>query len=287
MIDCATSENANKVLRYLKNLGYNKSVTIDYLILTHPDSDHVGGAVKILEEFEVKNIFVPEVYSMFEVKNDLTINDFWVDNSIVWEKTMEAVYKEVGQNHLFYNFVGNTVEGEGFCFDFYYPVLHKIGDEYSSNNYSPIIMFSALGYKAIFTGDADFEVENSFFEQNQSLVDEGFFDCDVLKVAHHGSKGSTSKKFLEAVTPEVAFISCSNDNSYNHPTNDVINRLNDIDCTVLRSDTMGSSVVYLHQNVLKIKTNFCFVGSFYFEYSLIVFGVIFCLCLVFAFKIKG
>ena len=287
MIDCATNDNADKVIRYLKNLGYNKSSTIDYLILTHPDSDHIGGTTKILQEYNVKNIFIPEVYSQFEVKNNLAVNDFWVDYSPVWEQTIKAVYQEVGQNHLFYNFAGKTIEGENFRFEFYYPTLHKIKEEYSSNDYSPIIMLSAYGVKTLFTADIDSNIENLFITQNQALVDDDYFNCDILKVAHHGSRDSTSQKFLDATRPDIAIISSSWDNSYNHPTNEVINRLDSIGATILRTDTMGTSVVYLQQNLLQIKTNFCFVGNFYFEWLPFVVGIIFCLGAILTFKIKG
>ena len=83
-------------------------------------------------------------------------------------------------------------------------------------------------------GDAPSEIEKEIIKKYKKL------DCDILKVGHHGSDTSSSLEFLKAVTPEEAIISCGVNNSYGHPSEEVVNRLNDLDIKIRRTDLEGT-----------------------------------------------
>ena len=243
-------------------MGFDKNDKIDYLILTHTDIDHVGGAVKLLEEFEFLNVYIPKIYSNYEVEQGLNTNDYNVDDSFVWDKISRAIYNEVTEEHMFYSFKGEKIELNNFSFDFYMPIKDKLN---YSNSYSPIILFNGENFKAMFVGDCGYVDEYSFLNTYSSLVEENFFDCDVLKVGHHGSKDSTTQLFLDAIKPEFSVISVGK-NSYGHPTEEALTRLNNAGSEILRTDLTGSIVIYKQGEKVKYKTNFKFFGTTYFKW---------------------
>ena len=263
MIDTGPEESGNSTIRYLNNLGFSKGDKIDYLILTHTDIDHIGGTLKILEEFEFLSIYIPKIYSNFEVENGYNISDYNVDNSFFWDKVSRAIYAEVETSNLFYNFIGEKIDKENFSLNFYSPFEDK--SDYS-NDYSPIIMLTVGNFKAIFTGDASYVEENEFLNYYKTLVESNFFDCDVLKVGHHGSKYSTTEKFLNAVSPEICVVSVGKNNSYGHPTEEVLTRIKNINSKILRTDLSGSIIIYKNNESIEYKTNFNFVGTLYFKW---------------------
>lgn len=115
------------------------------------------------------------------------------------------------------------------------------------NNVSPVIIIDVCGRKIALTGDADKEQELNFISQVSDTkygLDESFVDVDILKVAHHGGKESSTEEFLKVVKPEYALISVGDGNSYGHPTTEVLSRLQNVGCTnVYRTDKHGSIVV--------------------------------------------
>lgn len=282
MIDTGNEESGNNIIRYLNNLGFYKNDKIDYLILTHTDLDHVGGAVKIINEFEFLNIYIPKIYSNFEVENGLNKFDYNVNNSSIWDKISRAIHKEVSLENLFYNFKDEEILNNNFSMHFYTPLEDKLDE---SNAYSPIIMLHCPNFKAIFTGDAGYLEEYSFLNYYKNLTEEDFFDCDVLKIGHHGSKYSTTEAFLSVVKPEISVISVGKDNSYGHPTEEVLKKLDNINSKVLRTDLTGSIVVYKNDETIKYKTNFNFIGTVYFTWWYFVVTLI-TLTLIITFSLK-
>lgn len=261
VIDAGTKDSSKNIIRYLNNLNLYQNSKIDYLILTHTDSDHIGGAEELLDYFEFENIYRPKLYSNYEVQNNLNVENFNVDNSILWANTTAKILNETEK--VFYSFSGEGFSSNNFEFDFYSPFENNVQN---SNDYSPIMMLNVGERKFMFMGDASAEVENEFLLNYSVEITNNYFDCDVLKIAHHGSKNSSSKAFLDVIKPEISIISCGLENTYGHPSNEVINNLNDINCKVLRTDTMGSIVVFDNQNVLGLKSGFNFITSIYFEW---------------------
>lgn len=271
MIDAGTPNSVNHIKNYLNNLGFKKDNNIDFLILTHTDSDHIGGASELLDYFEFENVYRPKAYSSFEVDNNLVEKDYNIFYSNLWREVCEKIYAEVDSNHLFYNFAGECINGEEFKINFYSPTIDKYEN---SNDYSPIMILQTNSFKFAFVGDASGDVEEQFLIDYEQYVSQSIFDCDVLKVAHHGSSSSTTDKFLKALSPEVAVISCAMDNSYNHPSDEVVNRLSHNNVEILRTDTMDSIVIYEDSNVLNIRSKFMGVGSIYIEWKYIVLSLI-------------
>lgn len=284
MIDTGASFSADKVKKYLKAIGKDKNTVIDYLILTHTDSDHIGNSKMILDNFIVKNVYIPKVYSNFEVKNNLCVSDYNINTSLLWEETCKAIYSEVGTTNRFYSFKDCVIENDeaGYSLIFYYPFEDKISE---ANNYSPIIVLSYRTSKFMFVGDIEGSVEEDFLLYYKDVLNN--FDVDVLKVSHHGSKNSTSNEFLQVVKPEYAVISCGKDNSYSHPNNETINRLINNNCKVLRTDTTSSIVFGFGNNNLIYQTNYDFIISYHFYWwYVVVSGIILFSIMVFCFKIK-
>ena len=102
------------------------------------------------------------------------------------------------------------------------------------NSRSLVLGFSLGGKNFLLMGDAPSEIEKEIIKKYKKL------DCDILKVGHHGSDTSSSLEFLKAVTPEEAIISCAVNNSYGHPSEEVVNRLNDLDIKIRRTDLEGT-----------------------------------------------
>ena len=283
MIDTGPNTSNDKVQKYLKVLGVNKGGIIDYLILTHTDSDHVGNAEMILDNYDIKNIYIPKVYSNYEVKNNLDLFDYNVNTSSMWEDICFAISQE--DSHLFYNEMNLVIENpqKDYSLVFNSPFDEKLSD---SNNYSPIIVLKYKTFKFMFVGDIDASVEQEFLNYYSSVLNN--FDMDLLKVAHHGSKNSTTTEFLSAVKPEKAIISCGKDNSYAHPNNETINRLTNCGAEILRTDTTSSIVVAANTNNLYYQTSYDFISSFNFcWWHFVVSAIVLFACLVFSIKIKG
>lgn len=283
IIDAGTQESGKHIINYLKNLGYTKNSTIDYLILTHTDSDHIGGACQLLDEYKFKNIYIPKMYSTFEIENNLIEEDYNISYSKLWKETSKKIYNEVDKSHKYYNFAGESISEKDFKINFYSPTL----DQYdNSNDYSPIMILESGNFKFAFVGDASEEVEEQFLLNYEQEILDNIFDCDVLKVAHHGSSSSTTEEFLSALSPEVAVISCSKDNSYNHPSDEVVNRLTNANCKILRTDTMDSIVIYENEDTLSINSGFMDMGGIYIEWKYILISIIIILCCVVVFNKK-
>ena len=210
-----SSESKDAIVDYLNE----KSITeIDYLILTHPDSDHIGGAPTVIEAFTVVNCIMPDVVKDTKIYEDtLTALD---------EREVNVIAAESGADFTL---------GEA---DF--KVLAPNSESYSDwNDYSVVIRLVYGKRSMLFTGDAHVESEAEILE-NCSASD---IDCDLLKVGHHGSRTSTGEDFLKAASPTYAIISCGEGNKYDHPHAETLVKLEKAKVTVYRTDICGSIVV--------------------------------------------
>ena len=221
LIDAGDNEDGPLLVKYIKRLGIRK---IDYLIGTHVHEDHIGGMDNIIKEFEIGEIYIP--YTTNKSKR----------------KFYEDVINEVKQKKLSINYkkVGDKFElGEAKC------EIKSIdnSDPTSSskiNSTSIVIQMEANNNKYLFMGDAEDDVET-----NSKITWE---DIDVLKVGHHGSDTSSTEQFINKVLPEMAVISVnSNTNSYGHPSETVIKRLQDKECEIYRTD-MNGTILLINEN---------------------------------------
>lgn len=221
LIDAGDNEDGTLLVEYIRKLGINR---IDYLIGTHVHEDHVGGMDNIIRGFEIGEIYIP--YTTNKSKR----------------KFYEDVINEVKQKKLSINYkkAGDKFElGEAKC------EIKSIdnSDPTSSskiNSTSIVIQMEANNNKYLFMGDAEDDVET-----NSKIIWE---DIDVLKVGHHGSDTSSTEQFINKVLPEMAVISVnSNTNSYGHPAETVIKRLQDKECEIYRTD-MNGTILLINEN---------------------------------------
>lgn len=203
-------------------LNRNKISKITYLFLTHPDADHIGGAVKLFKSFDVLNVYRPKMLSTSTSEN--SDNNYSISTSTLYKNVMDYAYAEPNCKVKFVeDCVINTLN---FSLKVYAPK----DDVYSQTNaYSPFILLTYKQKSFLFTGDVTAKRESEFvddFADNPLSV-------DFLAVAHHGSKYSTTEAFLSVTNPKCAIISAGDDT---HPAQEVIKRLknngvSDIFCT--------------------------------------------------------
>ena len=214
MIDAGNTGDADYIIRYLENLQVDD---IEYLILTHPHEDHIGSAEKIINSLNVNKVYMPDI----EATSNLYKNTMLaIENS----KCTEIIYAKPGLM---------ITETQDMKFE----ILAPKSMYYSElNEYSAVTKLDYLEISFIFTGDAESVSELEMIQGGCDL------DSDLLKVGHHGGRTSTSKDFLQAVTPKYSVISCGEDNSYGHPHIETLNRLSGIGSEIYRTDKLGTIV---------------------------------------------
>lgn len=215
MIDCGERDKHDDVLRYLDQLGIEK---LDYVIATHPHSDHIGGMADILREIPVKRLIMPY------------IPDDMVPGTACYTKMME----EIANNNVLgsYANVGEQIYlGAGTYLELIAPVSEDYDD---LNDYSVVARLVHGGNSFLFTGDIEKTAELDILDQG------GFTETDVLKAAHHGSSTSSCIDFLKTVKPEYAVICAAEDNSFGHPHREALKNLEKIGCEVLMTMEEGS-----------------------------------------------
>lgn len=198
------------VVAYLKERGVD---TLDYVIASHYDADHINGLVGALNTCEVKKVFGPDYSTDTRVYHSLV--------SKADELGIGITSPEPGSRYPL---------GQG-----YFEVLGPLSDDYSDvNNYSLVIRLVYGETSFLLTGDAE---EDSEMEMLQAWPD---LKSNVLCVGHHGSPSSSSEAFLNKVQPDYAVISCGKDNSYGHPDEAVLKRLEKLQVPIWRTDEAGT-----------------------------------------------
>jgi len=186
---------------------------VDGVFITHPDADHMNGILELLEAKEEENIDIKRIY-IYE-NGLLNEPQSWEELVTLAEEREIPVYG-IGQ--------GDILLTESFRMECLYPLDGQCG---LTGNASSLVMSVESGtFSAIFTGDLEKEGERILLDayEDTGLL-AGQKECDLLKVAHHGSSNSTSVEFLQWINPKYAIISCGKDNSYGHPHKEVLMRL--------------------------------------------------------------
>lgn len=210
--DGGDKSTSSFVVSYLQKQNVT---TIDYLISSHYDSDHMAGLIGCLNAFDVKNV----ISSDYE--HDSKLYQSFIQT--VADKGLTMQHPAVGTEFSF---------GSG-SFQILAPATIDPND---SNKNSVAIKLTNGDNSFIFTGDAESTSEKAMCESGIDL------SCDVLVPGHHGSATATSWDFLQATVPEYAVISCGKDNQYGHPDKDVMDKLESMDIQVYRTDKQGMIV---------------------------------------------
>ena len=208
LIDAGPTKNASNLEAYLKNVGVED---FEYVVFTHPHEDHIGGAVIIMNDFNVKNVIMPNC----------------VQTTKVFENMITAIENSGATVHA------SNVGDEYSIGELKIKILAPIDKEYENiNNYSVVLRIDYKETSFMMTGDAEELSEREIL--SEFSTDE--LTCNVLKIGHHGSESSTSNDFLSAVNPEFAIISCGEGNQYGHPDRVIIEKLENAGITYYRTD---------------------------------------------------
>ena len=214
LIDSGEAQYSSKVIKYLKRKGIKK---LDYIVITHPHSDHMGGMGDIIKKIGTSNIIMPRVDAQYTPTTP----------------TYENFLKAVRKAGLKITEAGDETLTLGKTSVKLYTSPYK-GD--NLNNNSVIVRAENGANSFLITGDCENEEEKLLIEKGADL------SAKVLKVAHHGSSTASSADMLDKVLPRYAVISCGEGNSYGHPHDVTVTRLEKYADYIYRTDKDGTVV---------------------------------------------
>ena len=215
LVDSGEVGAAQTVINYIKNLGIDE---LNCVLVTHPHTDHMGAMTKILYEFKIDDLIMPEI----------------PEEIIPTNKTYEKFLTAVSDN------AGNVIAakpGETYSYgEMTLEIFAPLRDYDNLNDMSAVSRISYGDTSVIFTGDATTTVEKDLLKKN---ID---YSATVLNVGHHGSKTSSSEAWLRAVNPKYAVICCGENNDYGHPHSVITKRLEEFGIEYFETDLLGTIV---------------------------------------------
>lgn len=215
LVDSGEVGAAQTVISYIKNLGIDE---LDCVLVTHPHSDHMGAMTKILYEFEIKDLIMPEI------PEDI------IPTNSTYEKFLTAVSDTAE----------NVIPAEaGMTYSYGEMNLEILAPLHGYDNLNDMSAVSRVSFgetSMMFMGDASTAVEKDLLNTGKD------FSADIINIGHHGSKTASSQKWLEAVNPGFAVICCGAGNEYGHPHSVVTERLDNIGIEYYRTDLNGTVV---------------------------------------------
>ena len=203
------------LLPYLLDRGI---ISLDYVIVSHFDSDHYQGLMYVLENIKVKNVVISSLGQ--------ESNEFSEFMELVNKKNINTLNVKKG----------DVLKIKNASIEILYPDNELINDNVKNNN-ALVFKFIWKDFSMLFTGDIEKLAEEKILKLYENNLEK--LRCTVLKVAHHGSKTSSTQRFLEAVSPKIALIGVGKNNNFGHPNEGVIRRLKDINCKIYRTDERG------------------------------------------------
>lgn len=210
-----------------KFLKYKKVKNIDFIIATHPDTDHIGSLDNIISKFNVSNIYIPNKKTNSE--------SFFNLIQACRLKNINPKFLKAGNMLNLDNNIKLTVLNPSYT--------------HLDNNSNSIVFKLDYNKKSfLFTGDCTYENEQEILEKfNLGKI-------NFLKVAHHGSKNSSSENFIKSIRPDVAAISCGYDNEYGHPHKETLINLSKTNTLVYRTDKQGHLSFFSDGNTITTKS---------------------------------
>ena len=208
LIDAAESYQSENIINYLKNLNYQK---IDYVIGTHPHTDHIGGLKNIINTFEIGKIYMPKVVSTTKTYESLLM--------AIKDKNLKINTAKAGTS---------IIDTDALKIN----ILAPNNSIYTElNNYSVVTKISYGSTKFLFMGDAEKLSENEIKEN---------VTADVIKIGHHGSNTSSSIDFIKKVNAKYGIISVGLNNKYNLPKEETITNWENSGTKIYLTSTNGT-----------------------------------------------
>jgi beta-lactamase superfamily II metal-dependent hydrolase len=211
LIDAGDVGYGDTVADYIRKSGHT---SLDYVVATHPHADHIGGMETVLDAIDVGDIYMPRAVAATQTYEKL------LDK--IAAKGLKIKTARTGVNVLV---------DSGLSIDMIAPNSEKYSD---LNNYSAVVMITYESVRFLFMGDAEILSENEL---------SGNIRADVVKVGHHGSGHSSGQSFVDKVKVRHAVISVGKENSYDHPSPDVIKRWKEAGAAVYRTDMNGTIII--------------------------------------------
>ena len=236
LIDGGGDENydigRNVLVPYLL---FKKIDKIDYIIVSHFDTDHVGGLLTVMEELKVENVVISR-----QGEDSENYRKF---REIVEKKKIKVQIVEQGDRL--------KIENDAYL-DILWPNNENLISDNALNNNSIVCKLSYKDFSMLFTGDIEEKAEKQILNEYKNNLE--ILKSTIIKVAHHGSKTSSTKEFIEAVKPEIALIGVGENNTFGHPDINVLERLTKCGAKIYRTDKMGEITIIVSRNKkIKIK----------------------------------
>ncbi len=224
LIDAGDNHMASTVVKYLQKQGIE---TLDYIIGTHPHSDHIGGLDYVINTFDVNRILMPEAVHTTKTYEDVL--------DAIEDKGMRITVPRVGDEYQ----LGPAS----------FSILAPSSNDYSDlNDHSIGIRLIYKNSEFLLAGDAGSLSEQEMLQSGMDLK------ADVLKISHHGSEYSSCADFLDAVSPTHAVISVGRDNEYGHPHKAVLQALNERDISIYRTDEQRNIIFTTDGKTISVNT---------------------------------
>ena len=232
LIDGGYPDKGNKILIYMKRLGIKD---LDLVIGSHPHADHIGGLVKVIKNFSVKEVLDPGV----------------VYSTGIFEEYLTTIKEE--QIPFRTALAGDIINFENSNLKMKVLAPYKgqlnYGDDINDVSFVIKVVYGEVSF--LLTGDAGFDTEDKL------VLNKVDIDSDILKVGHHGSRYSSSNMFLSTVSPEVAVIQVGANNTYGHPTTEALTRLRRKgvqEDNIYRNDLHGTVIITTDGQDYHVKT---------------------------------
>jgi len=227
LVDCGRDAGASGAIAERMPAADRK---IEYVVLSHPDADHIGGLESVLASYEIGEL----IETKFEGETELGAR---LEKKVKERGVKERVVKKSDRVDFTEGAKGLVLwpdEGEAASM--------------STNDRSLVMRLDYKGGRLMLTGDAEVKAQNGILADFSAEE----LSSEILKVAHHGSSGALNKKFLEEVRPAYAVISVGKNNSYGHPAQAVLSALQALGAEVLRTDEKGT-IDFVYQGGWAVK----------------------------------
>lgn len=221
LIDAGNNEDGPKLVNYFNEQDIKE---FDYVVGTHAHEDHIGGMDDIIKNFKIDNFYMPDAITTTKTFEDVL--DALEETNVIFQT------QKVNQT---FNLQDTTIT-----------TLSVTADEKNLNDTSIVLKVKHGTNTFLFMGDASTKIEKNLLNKD--------IKSNVLKVGHHGSRYSTSLEFLKKVSPEYAVISVGENNTYKHPHEEILKRLEEQNIQIYRTDKQGTILAKSNGSIITFST---------------------------------